>query len=325
MWHINMQSPSAPAPLLKDDNLALERHEVVESMRDSRPPIVGQARVTYGDTRDILTRATGFIDSYDYSLNPYSGCSFGCTYCYAAFFTRSSELSDSWGYWVHVKQNAVARLTRKYSPGSLDGKSIYMSSVTDPYQPVERKVQLTRSLLTVLATQHVPKLVVQTRSPDVTRDCDVYQKIVARGGEVQINMTVTTDDEAVRSVFEPLCPSIDRRIGTVGKLAKLGLETCVTMTPLLWLNDADAFAKQLLSTGTKRFITQSFHFNKGKFVAMTRENACRLMAQKLDCSLADFPARYMEHYRSWRRTLESRLGHPPLVVGEDKMGFIPPF
>ena len=116
--------------------------------------------VDYAPVRDILTRATGFMDAYDFTLNPYSGCSFGCTYCYAAFFSYSTEKRDSWGLWVDVKENAVERLRRRR--GSLDGKLIYMSSVTDPYQPIERQIELTRGLLEMLA-RHRPKLVVQTR------------------------------------------------------------------------------------------------------------------------------------------------------------------
>ena len=161
---------------------------------------LGHADVEDAPVRDILTRATGFMDAYDFTLNPYAGCSFGCTYCYAAFFSHSTEKRDSWGRWVGVKENAVERLRNRR--GSLDGKRIYMSSVTDPYQPVERERKLTRGLLEILA-RHRPKLVVQTRSPDVVRDADLFREIVAHGGRVQVNMTVTTDDEDVRRTFEP--------------------------------------------------------------------------------------------------------------------------
>ena len=139
-----------------------------------RPTRIGDATVSYRDAREILTRATGFMDAYDYTLNPYSGCYFGCTYCYAAFFSSSAKGRDTWGYWVRVKENAAELLARR-KPGSLDGKLIYMSSVTDPYQPVERKLGLTRRLLKIMADRHKVKLVVQTRSPDVVRDIDLYK------------------------------------------------------------------------------------------------------------------------------------------------------
>ena len=182
-----------------------------------RPEALGDVAVSYAPTTQVLTPGTGFLDAYDFSLNPYSGCSFGCTYCYAAFFSRTPEARDTWGQWVKVKENAV-ELLRKKKPGSLDGKRIYMSSVTDPYQPIERKLNLTRGLLEVLAERHKAKLVVQTRSPDVVRDCDLFRAIEDSGGRVQVNMTVTTDDEDVRKTFEPSCPSNPVRLRAIAEV-----------------------------------------------------------------------------------------------------------
>ena len=82
-----------------------------------------------------------------------------------------------------------------------------MSSVTDPYQPIERQLELTRRLLAIMAERHRPRLVVQTHSPLVARDCDLFRRIEDKGGRVQVNMTVTTDDENIHHVFEPFYPS----------------------------------------------------------------------------------------------------------------------
>ena len=112
-----------------------------------------------------------------------------------------------------------------------------MSSVTDPYQPIERQIGLTRRLLEVLAERHKPKLVVQTRSPDVVRDCDLLSAIQNKGGRVQVNMTVTTDDEDIRKTFEPSCPSNMARIRAIGEVAAQGIDTCITLTPLLLVRD----------------------------------------------------------------------------------------
>ena len=149
-------------------------------MAPTRPSSIGQVSVSHVRVREILTRATGFMDAYDFTLNPYSGCFFGCTYCYAAFFSRSKEDRDRWGRWVKVKENAVDVMSR-HRPGALDGKLIYMSSVTDPYQPIERELRLTRGLLKVMAERHRPRLVIQTRSADVTRDTDLLRRIERRG------------------------------------------------------------------------------------------------------------------------------------------------
>ena len=286
-----------------------------------RPSRLGRASIEYNEARDILTKATGFMDTYDFTLNPYSGCAFGCSYCYAAFFSRRTQDRDAWGEWVRVKENAVGLLNRRRT-GSLDGKRIYMSSVTDPYQPIERKLDLTRGLLEVLATRHRPKLVVQTRSPDVVRDADLFARIVSEGGRVQVNVTVTTDDEDVRRAFEPSCPSNARRLAAVTALAQAGVDTCVTMTPLLIVQDAGRFASDLRATGVNSFIVQPFHFRRGKFVAGTRDAALGILTTKLGCDPDRMADRYLEHYRRVRDVLKRELLHR---LGEGKDGFRPPF
>ena len=64
------------------------------------PTRIGETKVAYRAANEVLTKATGFMEAYDFTLNPYSGCSFGCAYCYAAFFSRDAERRDNWGYWV---------------------------------------------------------------------------------------------------------------------------------------------------------------------------------------------------------------------------------
>ena len=296
-----------------------------ETPGQSGPARLGHATIDYKPAGAILTKATGFMDAYDFTLNPYAGCAFGCTYCYAAFFSRASgsisgaERRDTWGQWVEVKENAIKLLERRRK--RLDGTLIYMSSVTDPYQPIERELKLTQGLLAVLAKRHRPKLVVQTRSPDVVRDADLFHEIVANGGRVQVNLTVTTDDEDVRRTFEPTCPSNARRLGAARELVGQGIATCVTMTPLLPVQNAERFTDDLLATGVQNFIVQPFHFQSGKFVAGTRDAALGLLATKLDCGQHDVPGRYLEHYDRVRDTLNSEL--PGL--GEGKDGFKPPF
>ena len=287
------------------------------------PSRIGHTDISYAPTREILTKSTGFMDAYDFTLNPYSGCSFGCTYCYAAFFSRDTERRDSWGYWVSVKENAVDLLAKRLErrPDFLDGKLIYMSSVTDPYQPVERELALTRGLLELMADGHRPKLVVQTRSPDVVRDCDLFRRIEDNGGRVQVNMTVTTDDEDIRRTFEPFCPANPVRLRAIGEVQAVGVDACITMTPLLLVSSPYAFADSLLATGVQKFIAQPFHFQRGKFLAGTQDKAFDLMAEKLDCDRAAFREEYLEHYQIVFEVLRDTLPE----LGEGKDGFKPPF
>ena len=310
---------------------------------------VGAADIAFADSSQILTKATGFMGEYDFTLNPYSGCGFGCTYCYAAFFARDAELRDNWGYWVKVKQNAVDLLTRPRQQAKLDGARIYMSSVTDAYQPTERQLNLTRQLLEIMAygetrqdeaeaqadmfaeptpmpysgSGHSPKLVVQTRSPDVTRDIDLFQQIEANGGRVQVNMTVTTDNENVRKTFEPSCPANQVRIDAIQQVHEAGVQACVTLTPLIWADDPYSFANRLLETGVERFIIQPFKFTGGKFVAQTRDGALQLMAELLECQAHPkvIERDYMKRYRAALAVFRETLPQ----LGEEKDGFAPPF
>ena len=314
-----------------------------------RPDTAGTAEVDYSAATQVLTKATGFMSEYDFTLNPYSGCGFGCTYCYAAFFARDAEKRDDWGNWVNVKQNAVDILSRPRQQDKLDGARIYMSSVTDAYQPVERQLNLTRRLLEIMAFGepsgsnadmqpsmfaetpvapyrgggHTPKLVIQTRSPDVTRDIDLFQQIEANGGRVQVNMTVTTDNEDVRKRFEPSCPANQRRIEAIQEVHEAGVQACVTLTPLIWSDDPHTFANSLLDTGIERFIIQPFKFTGGKFVAQTRDGALQLMAELLDCQPHPkvIEREYMKRYR-----VALKIFHEVLpTLGEEKDGFAPPF
>ena len=275
---------------------------IFNSEEDNQRNKIGQTDIEYVKAAGILTKASGFMGTYDFTLNPYSGCSFGCNYCYAAFFTRSHKAKDDWGYWLKVKENAL-QLLRKKRKGALYGKTIYMSSVTDPYQPIEKELEITRSLLKELL-HHQPRLVVQTRSPLIVRDVDLYKQFDV----VQINMTVTTDSEEVRKAFEPLCPSNKVRLKAIKQITNAGINTCITMTPLLPIEDGLLFSKALKDTGVQKYVVQPFHPNKGKFVASTRDAALRQTEK-----MAWNESRYNEVVEMFKRELP--------WLGEGKQGF----
>ncbi|BAZ84312.1 radical SAM family protein [Dolichospermum compactum] len=109
-------------------------------------------REKFGDTtvyaqnaKSLLTKATGFIAAYDFTLNPYRGCQYGCSYCYAAAFSPNPKMRQDWGKWVIYKENAAEILAKEletwYRKNPKQPPRIYMSSVTDPYQPLESKHQ----------------------------------------------------------------------------------------------------------------------------------------------------------------------------------------
>ena len=158
---------------------------------DGRPTSLGLAkRVTYADSQSILRPGSGFMKMYKFLINPYSGCGFGCEYCYARFFAPDEALRDSWGTWVKVKENASALIekagrARTAAHRIEPGDCVYMSSVTDPYQPIEQKLELTRDVLKALIPLQ-PRLTVQTRSPIATRDIDLFKQFE----RIRVNFTI---------------------------------------------------------------------------------------------------------------------------------------
>lgn len=256
------------------------------------------------DAHQILTPGAGYLSEYDYSLNPYVGCSFGCSYCYAAFFAPPDRQA-SWGDWVRAKRNAALKLSRVRR--SLDGKTIYMSSATDPYQPVERRLELTRSLLPILAEKGA-HVVVQTRSPLVVRDIDLLQRF----DRVCVNFSITTDSEDVRRAFEPRNPPIQDRLQAAREVAEAGIPVAITMTPLLPVEEPEELANRVARTGASRFVVESFSPTEGHFRGGTGE-AARELAQRLgwDCVA----------YERTRQALMQELG-PAIREGRD--GFSPP-
>lgn len=267
------------------------------------PLRLGHAEIEASSTRSILTRTTGFMSDYDYSLNPYSGCSYGCSYCYAAFFVRDDQKRESWGNWVIVKENALQVLRKMRT--DLRGKTVYMSSVTDPYQPIERRLKLVRSLLEELLGRGV-RLVVQTRSPLVVRDIDLLKQFE----HVRVNMTVGTDSRAVQKVFEPHCPSPRVRLKAIGQVHESGIQSCITLTPLLPVSNPIKFVHELRETKVQQFVVQPFHLSRGKFVAGTRPEALRVAAEM---NWTD------EKYREFVRLMKQELP----VVEEGREGFSP--
>jgi DNA repair photolyase len=123
-------------------------------------------------------------------------------------------------------------------------------------------------------------------------------------------MTFTTDSEDVRKAFEPYCPSNVSRLRAIKDVTEAGIKTCITMTPLLPIQDAKSFTHELLSTGVEKFIVQPFHPDKGKFVASTREAALSQM-KKMNWSYDN----YLNVVEIFRRELP--------WLGEGKQGFAP--
>jgi DNA repair photolyase len=183
------------------------------------------------EAKSVLVQSK--LPDADYVVNPYTGCQFGCLYCYASFMGRFvNEPIDNWGNYVYVKTNAVSVFEdelRRWPPERRTA-SILLSSVTDPYHGVESKYRLTRGILEVLAREAYPgEVSILTKSPLVLRDVDILRQIP----HVEVGMTVTTTDDQLSRFLEVRAPLASRRLSTLKELHAEGITTYAFVGPLL--------------------------------------------------------------------------------------------
>jgi DNA repair photolyase len=257
------------------------------------------------NARSIFSPATGFIlrGGFDWTCNPYVGCTFGCVYCYAMFLPQNRRPRDQWGRWLEAKTNAVA-LAARQAP-KLAGQAIYLSSVTDPYLPAESGLRLTRGILEALLP-HQPRLLMQTRGPLVTRDLDILRQFRA----VRINLSIPTDSEEVRRTFEPKAPPLERRWQALAEARAAGIPVGLCLTPLLPLVDPRALARRVANFRPDVVVTQDFHDSGGGFGANTGAAARELLLRH---------PRTEQEYREFVAMMRDEM-----TVYEGEAGFFPP-
>ncbi|SDN28056.1 Radical SAM superfamily protein [Fictibacillus solisalsi] len=182
-------------------------------------------------SKSILTPGVGQLDDFTHSLNPYAGCTFACSYCYVRQLPISLYREEEWGTWVDIKTNAADLLRQELSKARRKGPvTIFMASSTDPYQPLEHETKLTRSLLEVMLELPPDFLHVQTRSPLVKRDIDLFKQF---GDHVRVSMTIETDKEDIRKAFAPTAPPIPARMQALREIKEAGITTQASLSPLL--------------------------------------------------------------------------------------------
>jgi len=163
---------------------------------------------------------------YDWTINPYVGCQHGCIYCYAKFMKRFSGHKENWGEFVDVKINAPELLSQEIKKKK-KGR-VWVSGVCDPYQPVEKKYELTKKCLEILQRNNWP-VVIQTKSPLVLRDLELLKKFQ----KIEVGFTITTGDEKIKQIFEPRTSSIEKRVQALERLHQEGIKTYAMIAPLL--------------------------------------------------------------------------------------------
>ena len=230
----------------------------------------GRRRVlpTIGEQKDIryhAASARGLMNGPEstgmsyWSINPYVGCAFGCTYCYARYAHRyaldralsASSPSDAlrdeieaippWLAFerhVLVKENAPALLSDELRAGGArlaalsSGEVVVIGTATDPYQPAERRFRITRGVLETLAAHTGLSIVVITKSPVITRDVDLLRRITDRSA-LTVHLSLITMRRDLARLIEPRAPTPDSRVRALARLRTAGIDVGINVMPVL--------------------------------------------------------------------------------------------
>ncbi len=190
-------------------------------------------------TRRLLNRTTDRMP-FTWTINPYRGCEFACRYCYARYTHEFLELDggDAFERQIYAKRFTPDTLRAELAR-TPRADAIAIGTATDPYQPAERRFNLTRRVLEVFAAGKGRRLSVTTKSDLILRDLDLLREI-ARANIFHANITVTTLDASLARLLEPGAPRPDLRVETVRALSSAGLETGVFPNPIMpWLTDSE--------------------------------------------------------------------------------------
>jgi DNA repair photolyase len=208
------------------------------------------------------------LPGYDYALNPYRGCGHGCAYCYAPDVLREKR---EWGTFVDVKRNLptiLAKEVKRKKKGMVG-----IGTVTDAYQPAEKKCQVARFSLEQLLKEDFP-ICIQTKSDLVLRDLD----LIARFSDSEVGFTVAFLDENTRKLFEPNASPIERRLSALHTLSDKGVKTWAFIGPILphvSLDELLEVAGRISDTGVDHVLIDKLNLKRS-----TRKNILKRLDGK---------------------------------------------
>jgi len=180
-----------------------------------------KAKLIKVKAKEIFTKTK--LPGCDWVINQYVGCEHSCLYCYAKFISRWRPPDyGRWGSWVEAKMNAPELVKGRYVKGS-----VYMSSISDPYPPAERKLKLTRRILENLDKR--TKLAIQTKSDLVLRDLDIFKKFK----NIKVGLTINSFTGKAKRVFEPFSPANEERIRALKTLKINKISTFAFVSPII--------------------------------------------------------------------------------------------
>jgi DNA repair photolyase len=209
-------------------------------------------------TRKWLNRCDSKRVPFDWSINPYRGCEYGCKYCYARYTHEFMELRDSEAFETEIYAKdwdaaAFRNELRSVKPGHIIG----IGTATDPYQPAERSFRRTRAVFEELLAVRGASIFITTKSNLVPRDIDLLQQL-REHNDVSVTFSVTTMNRELARLTEPFAPRPDLRIDAVARLSEAGISAAVIANPVLPLitdteENLEAVARAAKLAGARQF------------------------------------------------------------------------
>jgi DNA repair photolyase len=239
-------------------------------------------KITQVKCKTALSKSN--LPGLDYSLNPYRGCQHNCAYCYVPNVLRIKR--SEWGSFVDIKKNIPVVLSKELK---IKKKGIVaISTVTDPYQPIEKKLKLTRYCLEQLLIHDFP-VCIQTKSDLITRDIDLISKFT----KSEVMFSIATLNNSERNLLEPYAPSIKNRLDALKMLSELGIKTSIFFGPVyptIKIKDLPNILDVFIENGAKEIMVDKLNIKPG-----IRENVEKLL--NLDIS------RYKVNYDLINKTI----------------------
>lgn len=221
-------------------------------------------KITEIECKSALSSSS--LPGLDYSLNPYRGCQHNCAYCYVPNVLRIAR--GEWGSFVEVRKNMPLILSKELKnkkPGVIG-----ISTVTDPYQPIENKYKLTRYCLEQLLVHDFP-VFIQTKSKLVLRDLNLISKL--SNAEIMFSIGTLNDDE--RKVLEPEASSINDRLNALKKCSDEGIKTAIFFGPIyptIKIEDLENIIDTFVENGAKEIMVDKFNLKPGIFENLKKCN-----------------------------------------------------
>jgi DNA repair photolyase len=270
--------------------------------------------------RSILTPTGGFLEGFTHSLNPYRGCAYGGSFCGVACYAPEIRVGAPppapWGRWLVVKTNAPELYPADHDRARRRGAPlrIFMSSVTDPYVPQERRYRLTGRLLAAMVTRPPDLLVLQTHTPWPLWDADTLAALAARAS-LAVQISVETDQERIPG-FPRHAHSIDARIDALATLRARGITAVGVVAPMMPLADPERFAARLDAACDYVILDHYLLGDGSPGGARTRRprTHTRAPAPELLARAGHAPWTHLERFREVVALFEARLGRARLGV-----------